>query len=73
MHAAERRALDLADKVTVLEKQLAAEQRGRQEDKEKAAEEARSMARAAAEEVRGRCQGCGATTRTRACAARVWW
>ena len=69
MHTAERRALDLADKVSVLEKQLAAEQRERREQLDKAAEEARVTARAAADEVRDQWEARGAATHTCVCLA----
>ena len=69
VHAAERRALDLADKVSVLEKQLAAEQRERREQLDKVAEEARVTARAAADEVRDLWEARGAATHTCVCIA----
>ena len=52
VHTAERRALDLADKLAAVEKQLAKEQKERREEVEKLEAEARAAARASTDEVR---------------------
>jgi hypothetical protein len=63
VHAAERRALELADKLAVAERHLAEEQRARRAEAEAAAEASKRMQGAATAEV------CDTAALRNACAA----